>query len=148
MLEEIKNQLSKSISLQTKTWIFFSAFDKKWVLLASNWVIKTDRPLESILQSFYTGIFKKFEWKISSIIFDLVEDIRLQNDPNILIKIPVKEYGIFLVEGNGQNSWVLLPNTKGISTIQEALWAIKKKYNLNNQVSVFVFKTKKIEIKL
>ena len=35
--------------------------------------------------------------------------------------------GFFLVEGEGQNSGVLLPNTKGINTIQEALAAIKKK---------------------
>jgi hypothetical protein len=38
----------------------------------------------------------------------------------------------------------MLPNTKGVTSIQEALTAIKKKYNLNNQVSVFVFKTKKV----
>ena len=38
--------------------------------------------------------------------------------------------------------------TQWVTKIQEALWAIKKKYNLNGQVSVFVFKTKKIAVQL
>lgn len=74
--------------------------------------------------------------------------MKLQNDPNILVKLPLDQYGLFLVEGDGQNSGVLLPNTKGITNIQSALSAIKKKYNLKNQVSVFVFKTKKVVVYL
>lgn len=148
MLEQIKTQLSQSINLQSKTWVFFSAFDAQWGLLASNGVIKTDRTLDNILQSFYTWIIKRIELQIKSIIFDVVEEVRLQNDPNVLMKLPLDQYGIFLVEWDGQNSWVLLPNTKWISNIKQALQAIKQKYNLNNQVSVFVFKTKKIEVKL
>lgn len=148
VIDKIKTQLSSEISLQTKAGLFFSAFDLKGQLLASNGVMKTDRTIEMLLQSFYLGILKKFEPQIKSLIFDVVEDIRLQNDPNVLIKLPLDQYGLFLVEGEGQNSGVLLPNTKGINTIQEALAAIKKKYNLNNQVSVFIFRTKKILINL
>lgn len=148
MITEIKKQLSTIISLQAKTGLFFSAFDQQGNLLASNGVIKTDRTIDMLLQSFYLGILKKFEPQIKSLIFDVVEDIRLQNDPNVLIKLPLDQYGLFLIEGEGQNSGVLLPNTKGINSIQEALVAIKKKYNLNNQVSVFVFKTKKVLINL
>lgn len=91
---------------------------------------------------------RKIEPQIKSVIFDIVEDIRLQNDPNVLIKLPLEQYGLFLVEGDGQNSGVLLPNTQGVNSIQEALAAIKKKYNLNNQVSVYIFRTKKIRISL
>ena len=148
MIEQIKAQLSQSINLQNKTGVFFSAFDAQGQLLASNWVIKTDRTLENILQSFYNGIIQKIETQVKSIIFDIVEEIRLQNDPNVLVKLPLDQYGLFLVEWNGQNSWVLLPNTQWITKIQEALWAIKKKYNLNGQVSVFIFKTKKIPVQL
>jgi hypothetical protein len=85
---------------------------------------------------------------VKKIIFDFVEEIRLQNDPNVLIKLPLDQYWLFLVEGEWQNSWVMLPNTKWVTSIQEALTAIKKKYNLNNQVSVFVFKTKKVWVNL
>ena len=148
MIEQIKTQLSQSINIQNKTGVFFSAFDAQGKLLASNWVIKTDRTLENILQSFYNGILKKIENQTKSIIFDIVEEIRLQNDPNVLVKLPLDQYGLFLVEWDGQNSWVLLPNTQWITRIQDALWSIKKKYNLKNQVSVFVFKTKKITVQL
>jgi hypothetical protein len=72
--------------------VFFSAFDGEGKLLASNGVIKTDRPLEQILQSFYMGILKKFEPSVKKIIFDFVEEIRLQNDPNVLIKLPLDQY--------------------------------------------------------
>lgn len=148
MIEKIKAELSQQISLQNKVGVFFSAFDAQGRLLVSNGVIKTDRTLEAILQSFYLGLMKKIEPQIRSLIFDIVEDIRLQNDPNVLIKLPLDQYGLFLVEGEGQNSGVLLPNTQGVNSIQEALAAIKKKYNLNNQVSVYIFRTKKLRIAL
>ena len=148
MIEQIKTQLSQSINLQNKTGVFFSAFDAQGQLLASNWVIKTDRTLENILQSFYNGIIQKIEGQIKSIIFDIVEEIRLQNDPNVLKKLPLDQYWLFLVEWNGQNSWVLLPNTQWATNIKDAVQVIKKKYNLNWQVSAFIFKTRKIVVQL
>lgn len=101
-----------------------------------------------ILESFYKGILHPLAPQIKRIVFDIVEEIRLQNDPNVLIKLPLEQYGLFLVEGEGQNSGILLPNTKGVTTIQQALAAIKQKYNLQNQVSVYVFTTKRLEIAL
>ena len=148
MIEQIKAQLSQSINLQNKTGVFFSAFDAQWQLLASNGVIKTDRTLENILQSFYNGIIQKIEGQVKNIIFDIVEEIRLQNDPNVIKKLPLDQYWLFLVEWNGQNSWVLLPNTQWATNISDAVRAIKKKYNLNGQVSIFVFKTRKIVVQL
>ncbi|PZM87236.1 MAG: hypothetical protein DLD55_02365 [candidate division SR1 bacterium] len=146
MITKIKTELAQAIALKNKQGIFFSAFDAEGKLLASNGVIKTDRSLETIIESFYKGLMAPIASKIKRIIFDIVEEIRLENDPNVLVKVPLDQYGIFLVEGEGQNSGILLPNTKGITTIQQGLAAIKKKYNLKNQVSVYIFKTKKIEI--
>lgn len=146
MITKIKTELAQAIALKNKQGIFFSAFDAEGKLLASNGVIKTDRSLEIIIESFYKGLMAPIASKIKRIIFDIVEEIRLENDPNVLVKVPLDQYGIFLVEGEGQNSGILLPNTKGITTIQQGLTAIKKKYNLKNQVSVYIFKTKKIEI--
>jgi hypothetical protein len=48
--------------------------------------------LENILQSFYNGILKKIEPQTKSIIFDIVEEIRQQNDPNTLKTIPLDQY--------------------------------------------------------
>lgn len=143
MIEKIKTALSQQVSLQSKSGLFFSAFDRNGGFLASHGVVKTDRILDQLLQNFYQWILQKLEPQIGALVFDIVEEVRLQNDPNVLVKLSMKEWGIFLVQGDGQNSGVLLPNTKGIDTIQQWLTAIKEKYRLNSQVSVFVFKTKR-----
>lgn len=146
MLEKIKTELAKITSLQSKIGLFFSAFDVQGQLVLSNGVIKTDRTLEQLLTSFYQGLLQKNENRIKKLIFELVEEIKLQNDPNVLVKLSMKERGLFLVQGEGQNSGVILPNTKWIDTIQQALAAIKQKYQLTSQVSIFVFRTRKIEL--
>ena len=147
MLTKIKEQISQQIALNKKVGIFFSAFDAKGNLLMSNGVIKTDRTIEKILETFYQGIIKPQEGKIKTIIFDIVKNLKLQNDPNVLATLPMQEYGVFLVENEGQNSGVLLPNTKGAEKMQDALSLIKNKYHLKSQVSVFIFTTERIKIK-
>ena len=60
--------------------------------------MKTDRSIEQLIESFYQGILKKKESEIKSLIFDIVDQLQLQNYPNILVKLSMKERGIFLVE--------------------------------------------------
>lgn len=146
MIEKIKIQIAQIVSLTSKVWLFVSAFDENGKLIISNGVMKTDRSIEQLIESFYQGILKKKESEIKSLIFDIVDQLQLQNDPNILVKLSMKERGIFLVESEWQNSGVLLPNTKGVDTIQQWLSMIKQKYNLKSQVSVFIFKTKRVAI--
>ena len=146
MIEKIKIQIAQIVSLTSKVWLFVSALDKNGNLIISNGVMKTDRSIEQLIESFYQGILKKKESEIKSLIFDIVDQLQLQNDPNILVKLSMKERGIFLVESEWQNSGVLLPNTKGVDTIQQWLSMIKQKYNLKSQVSVFIFKTKRVAI--
>ena len=148
MNTKIKTELAKHINLGSKTGVFFSAFDSAGQLLAANGVIKTDRAVELLVDSFCTGILNKYWEKIKKLIFDLVTEIRIQNDPNELIKVPMHERGGFLVQWEDHKSWVLLPNTKWIDTIQQALSAIKQKYGLSSQVSVYLFKTIRVEIPL
>ncbi|PZM87630.1 MAG: hypothetical protein DLD55_00330 [candidate division SR1 bacterium] len=148
MLEQIKAELAKLVPLESKNGLFISGFDAEDKLLFSNGVVKTDRSIETLAQNFYTGIISKQATKIKKLILDVVINIKLENDPNTLIQLPIQERGLFLVQGDGQNSGVLLPNTKGISTIQQGLTAIKQKYNLTNQVSVFVFQTKRSTISM
>ena len=146
VIEKIKIQIAQILPLTSKVWFFVSAFDENGKLITSNGVMKTDRSIEQLIESFYQGILKKRESEIKSLIFDVVDQLQLQNDPNTLVKLSMKERGLFLVESNGQNSGVLLPNTKWIDTIQQWLSAIKQKYKLQSQVSVFIFKTKRVVI--
>jgi len=60
VIDKIKIQLSSEISLQTKAGLFFSAFDSAGQLLAANGVIKTDRAVELLVDSFCTGILNKY----------------------------------------------------------------------------------------
>ena len=146
MIEKIKIQIAQILPLTSKVWLFVSAFDENGKLITSNGVMKTDRSIEQLIESFYHGILKKRENQIKSLIFDIVDQLQLQNDPNTLVKLSMKERGLFLVESEWQNSGVLLPNTKGVDTIQQWLSAIKQKYNLKSQVSIFIFKTKRVVI--
>lgn len=41
---------------------------------------------------------------MQTIVFDLVEQLQLQNDPNVLVKLSMQERGLFLVQAEGQNS--------------------------------------------
>jgi hypothetical protein len=43
-------------------------------------------------------------------------------------------------------SWVLLPGTKGVSTIQEAFTVIKNKNNITGNINIYAFSTKRITI--
>lgn len=144
--EKIKNQIAQILPLTNKVGLFVSAFDEAGKLLISNGVVKTDRSLDTLVDNFYHGILSKYEAQIKTVIIDIVDQIQLQNDPNELVKISMKEWGLFLVQAEGQNSGVMLPSTKGVDTVQQALAAIKAKYNLTSQVSVFIFKTKRIKI--
>lgn len=98
VIDLITKQLAQTFNLDSKTGLFFSAFDQEGKLLASHGVIKTDRTLNTLLQSLYLGILKQLEPQIKSIIFDVVEDLKLQNDPHLLAHLPLQEYGLFLVE--------------------------------------------------
>ena len=124
-----KIQIAQIVSLTSKVWLFVSAFDKNGNLIISNGVMKTDRSIEQLIESFYQGILKKKESEIK-VWFWYCWSTSIANDPNILVKLSMKERGIFLVESEWQNSGVLLPNTKGVDTIQQWLSMIKQKYNL------------------
>ena len=60
MNTKIKTELAKHINLGSKTGVFFSAFDSAGQLLAANGVIKTDRAVELLVDSFCTGILNKY----------------------------------------------------------------------------------------
>ena len=60
--------------------------------------MKTLRSIEQLIVFFYHVILKIREYQIKSLIFDIVDQLQLQNDPNTLVKLSMKERGLFLVE--------------------------------------------------
>ncbi len=93
-------------------------------------MVKSDKPLETMLDLLYTGMIKTHEAVIQDVVFDIVENIQIQKDISAFLPLSPVEYGVLLEETDGTKSGVLLPNMVGIQTMQQALATIKKKYEL------------------
>ena len=144
MLEEIKKLIYTKYGANDKVWLFFSLFDEKNVLIASNGVLETDKPLDALIDLLYTGMIKKQELKAKNLIFDVVTSLQPQSDVSAFLKLSPKEYGILLTATTDGKSGVLLPDTKGIDTMQQALSAIKQKYQLSGNVAISTFQTERL----
>lgn len=144
MLEEIKKLIYSKYGAGDKVWLFFSLFDEKGILLASNGVLETDKPLDALIDILYNGMIKKHELKAKNLVFDLVKSVQAQGDAAAFLKLSPKEYGILLASTTDGKSGVLLPDTKGIDTMQQAVGSIKQKYQLSGNVAISTFQTERL----
>lgn len=139
MLEEIKKLIYSKYKAEDKIWVFFSLFDDKWNLLASNWVLTTDKTLEDLINLLYNWILKKEEAKTKHIIIDVINQITQQQDVNAFLKMDPKTTWVLLAETKWTKTWVMLPNMKWITTMTQALAWIKSKYKLQWDVTISTF---------
>lgn len=139
MLQEIKNLIFSTHSPQDKIWFFFSLFDKDWKLLTSNWLISTDKNLEDLINLLYNWIIKNYETKTKHIIIDFIKELTPQNDVSTFLAMDPKIYGVLLSETEWNKTWVMLPNTSGVTNMKDVLTWIKNKYQLqwNGSISTF-----------
>jgi hypothetical protein len=144
MLEEIKKLLYSHYEANDRKGLFFSLFDEKGVLLDSHGVVETDKNLDALIDLLYNGMIKKQELKVKNAVFDVVLSVQPQSDVAAFLKLSPKEWGILLTTVADGKSGVLLPDTKGIETMQQALASIKQKYQLSGNVAISVFKTEKL----
>ena len=139
MLEEIKKLIYSKYKPDDKIWIFFSLFDENWKLLISNWVITTDKTLEDIINLLYNWILKKQESKTNHIIIDIVNQITQQKDIATFLNMDPKTNWVLLSETTWWKTWVILPNTKWITSMKQAVAWIKSKYQLQWDVTISTF---------
>jgi hypothetical protein len=139
MLEEIKKLIYSKYKAEDKIWVFFSLFDDKWNLLASNWVLTTDKTLEDLINLLYNWILKKEEAKTKHVIIDVINQITQQQDVNAFLKMDPKTTWVLLAETKWTKTWVMLPNMKWITTMTQALAWIKLKYKLQWDVTISTF---------
>lgn len=139
MLEEIKKLIYSKYKAEDKIWVFFSLFDGKWNLLASNWVLTTDKTLEDLINLLYNWILKKEEAKTKHVIIDVINQITQQQDVNTFLKMDPKTTWVLLAETKWTKTWVMLPNMKWITTMTQALAWIKSKYQLQWDVTISTF---------
>lgn len=139
MLEQIKNLIYSTYGANDRVGLFFSLFDEKGQLLDSHGVLETDKNLDALIDLLYTGMIKKQELKVKNAAFDIVTSVTPQQDVAAFLKLSPKEYGIVLTSVQDGKSGVLLPDTKWIETMQQALASIKQKYQLSGNVAISTF---------
>lgn len=144
MLQEIKNLIYSKYKPEDKIWFFFSLFDWNWKLLSSNGVASTDKTLEDMINLLYNWKIKPFEAQTKHIIFNIVNEITPQTDVQAFLQMDTKNNWVILAEINGNKTGIILPDTKGITTMQQAIAAIKVKYQLEWNVSISTFTTTKL----
>lgn len=144
MLAQIKELIATQIPLSEQKGLFFSLFDKQGTLLDSQGTLLTDKPLEALLDLFYQGIIVKYEKQTKSIVLDIVETLQPMTDVKAFLALSPKNYGVILTASKEKKTGILLPDTVGIETMQQALAAIKNKYQLSGDVHIEVFQTKKL----
>lgn len=139
MLEEIKNLIYSKYKPEDKIGLFFSLFDDKWNLIASNGVLTTDKTLEETIDLLYNWIIKKEEGKIKHVIINIVNEITEQKDVNAFLQMDPKTNWVLLAETKGDKTWVMLPNMRWIASMKQAIAWIKSKYQLQWDATISTF---------
>ena len=139
MLEEIKKLIYTKYKAEDKIWVFFSLFDDKWNLIASNGVLTTDKTLEEMINILYNWIIKKEEAKTKHVIIDIVNQITKQKDVNAFLQMDPKTNWVLLAETTWNKTWVMLPNMKWITSMKQAIAWIKSKYQLQWDATISTF---------
>ena len=139
MLEEIKKLIYSKYKPEDKIWLFFSLFDDNWKLLISNGVLTTDKSLEEMIDLLYNWILKKHESKTKHIIIDVVNGIIEQKDAAAFLNMDPKTSWVLLAETTWEKTGLILPNTKWITSMKQAVAWIKSKYKLEWDVAISTF---------
>ena len=139
MLEKIKELIYSKYKPEDKIWLFFSLFDENWNLLISNGVLTTDKSLEDMINLLYNWILKKSESKTKHVIIDVINQITEQKDVNAFLNMDPKTNWILLTETQWNKTWLILPNTKWITSMKQAIAGIKSKYQLQWDVTISTF---------
>ncbi len=149
MLELIKNSIFTKHNQNDIKWIFMSAFDLNWNLLKSDWVIQTDKTLWEIVDLLYNSLFKQYEKNIKTFIIDIIISVNEEKNVQNILNNSTKQLWILLLsKDNPSKSWIILPDTKWVNTIKDALLTIKKKYWISWNVILYSFFTDRIVINL
>ena len=145
MIEKIKKEIQKLYNLDEPKGIFMSAFDKQGTLIISNGVLTTDKPLDKVIEMIYHGLIEKHT-DTTKIICDIVTSIENKTTLEQINTINLSLQGLCIQTIDNSKSGVLLPWTIGIHDIQDAFTIIKKKNNIEGNVNIYSFCTKRLEI--
>lgn len=145
MLNQIKEAIFKKYKPEDQKGLFLSLLNGNKILLTSNGVIATDKPLGQLIDLLYNGIVAKHP-ETQTIIADIILDITPQNDVATLLSISPTDNGILMINKSDKKSGIMLPWTADIPDMKTALTKIKSKFGLSGDVEMYTFKTEKITI--
>ena len=148
MIDVIKQTVAQYVPLTEANWIFISAFDDKDLLLLSNGVIATDKPISKVIEMIYHGLMESHGNKIKKIICDIVTDTKLISTIEEIGKIDIHTQGICISTTDKSKSGILLPWTAGTSSIQDALEVVKQKNHIEWNVIIYSFTSQRTTIHL
>lgn len=148
MIDVIKQTVAQYVPLTEANWIFISAFDDKNILVLSNGVIATDKPISKVIEMIYHGLIESHGNKIKKIICDIVINTKIISTIEEIGKIDITTQWICISTTDKSKSGVLLPWTSGINSIQDALEMVKQKNHIEWNVIIYSFDSKKATINL
>ncbi len=143
MLEKIKKIVFQKYAKTDCKWVFISAFSDNWQVAASAWALHADKSLEDALDTIYRWVIEKNS-VVSHIVVDIVLEYKEIMDMSEIQSLSVKEYWVAIVEGN--KSWAILPDTKGVSDFAQWIKLVSEKNWLSWNAKILVFKTDRMVI--
>lgn len=144
-LEAIKTAIFQTYKKEDQKGMFFSLLDGNQILLASNGVVATDKPLDQLIDILYHGIVDK-HLETQTVIADIILDIIPQTDVAALLSLSPTDNGILMINKSDKKSGIMLPWTAEVPDMKTALTKIKAKFGLAGDVEMYTFKTGKITI--
>lgn len=142
MLDIIKNMLFAKYTPTEMRWIFLSSFTTDGQLISSHGTVETTKPMWELVELLYHALIEK-EAQSTLIAVDIVLELKLETDIPHLQSLSMQEFGLCLIWEQGQ-SGAILPNTLGVTSVAQALWLIKQKYQLAGNATIYSFRAERM----
>lgn len=145
-LEQIIMSIKIKFDIYEHKWVFFSWFDKTDKLLFSEGMLFTNKTIKEITEHFYKEYIKK-EANLDLLVIDVIKNkIELKSSKE-LMTIDTKKYWLFIWDKESSKGWVMLPDTKDVKDIKQAISLIKQKSDFKNSlVNIFAFTTERMTV--
>lgn len=146
MIDVLKKNIFKKYSPDEYKGLFLSWFDSNWNIIFSNWVLNTDKSLWDLIDYLYYLNIEKNIDSIVDLIIDVVTHQFEVSNPQDILALSIKDYGLYVYWLSWTQWWIMLPNTVDVADVRHALQLVKSKNSITDKVKVFAFKTDRIII--
>lgn len=146
MLESIKNQIFSNFSREESKWVFFSLFNKEWKLILSEWVLIPNKNLSELIDNLYYWLVDDLKDQVELFLVDIVLNI-FETDLKDLLASSIKEFWFFIENETWTKTWLILPDIEWVADVKNALYLVKKKYEIEWKVRIYKFRTQRFILK-